>query len=102
MAIFYGMFTWLTHTLFAVNLVFIPSGKKFTIFIFIHITNYDLFLVLAAAFAAIPFFGTYLVALPAILELWLIRGEPFLAVLLFVLHYIPSYVVDDAIYSDIK
>ncbi|KRZ17705.1 Transmembrane protein [Trichinella pseudospiralis] len=68
MAFFYGMFTWLTHTLFAVSLVFIPS-------------------VCAAILAAVPFFGTYLVSFPAVLELWLIKGEPFLAAFLFFIHY---------------
>ncbi|CDW52154.1 Transmembrane protein C9orf5 [Trichuris trichiura] len=83
MAFFYGMFTWLTHTLFAVSLVFIPS-------------------VCAAILAAVPFFGTYLVAIPAALELYLLNGEPLLAVFLFAIHYGCSYVVDDAIYAGIK
>uniref|UniRef100_A0A5S6QW51 Transmembrane protein n=1 Tax=Trichuris muris TaxID=70415 RepID=A0A5S6QW51_TRIMR len=83
MAFFYGMFTWLTHTLFAVSLVFIPS-------------------VCAAILAAVPLFGTYLVAIPAALELYLINGEPLLAAFLLAIHYGCSYVVDDAIYAGIK
>lgn len=60
------------------------------------------FSVLAAVFAAVPFLGTYVAALPAVLELWLINGQPYSALLLFAAHYLPTFVIDTAFYSEMR
>lgn len=82
-ALFHGMFTWLTHTVFSANVVYLPA-------------------VLASVLAAAPFLGTYWCAVPAFLDLWLAQDRFWMAVVLLVLHvFIPSS-VDAAVYAEIK
>ncbi|XP_069161262.1 transmembrane protein 245 isoform X7 [Procambarus clarkii] len=83
MGAFYGMWTWLLHSLFSTNIVYIPS-------------------VLGAVFGAVPLVGTYWAAIPGVLELCWSRGSPTLGALLFGAQLLPMSCVDTAIYSDIK
>ncbi|XP_050735613.1 transmembrane protein 245-like isoform X3 [Eriocheir sinensis] len=83
MGAFYGMWTWLLHSLFNTNIVYIPS-------------------VLGAVFGAVPLVGTYWAAFPGALELFWHRESPSLAALLLVAQLLPMSCVDTAIYSDIK
>jgi len=83
MAVFYFMWTWLVHSVFAVKFVYLPS-------------------VVAAVLGAVPFLGSYWAALPAVLELWLVHAQPLTAALFFAAQLAPILCVDTAIYSEIK
>lgn len=84
MAAFFGLYTYTVNCLFAVSIIYLPS-------------------ILAGLFAFLPLLGTYWVALPGVLELWLAQNRPIAAILFFAAHLTPTLVaVDSAIYSEIK
>ncbi|CAH8833223.1 unnamed protein product [Trichobilharzia szidati] len=83
LAVFYGLYTSLTHTIFGLDLVVVPS-------------------VLAALLGAVPIIGTYWAVLPGVIEILIIRQSLTQAGLLILFHVLPTYVVDVAVYREIK
>ncbi|GAV02888.1 hypothetical protein RvY_13395 [Ramazzottius varieornatus] len=83
MAAFYGFFTWVLLSLFGVYVKFIPS-------------------VIASMLAVCPLVPPYVVCIPALCELWFLRGEYIAAILLVGFAITPSMFVDIAIYGDVK
>ncbi|TRY78928.1 hypothetical protein TCAL_12181 [Tigriopus californicus] len=82
MACFYGLWTYLTHTVFHASIVAIP-------------------VIVATFLAAVPLAGQYLVSFPAALEL--VLNERYLSAMgLILCHILPMWVVDAAIYSEIR
>lgn len=58
--------------------------------------------VLAAVAGAIPFIGPYWVAMPAVLEVWLVDGSPVAAIAILTLSLLPAFFVDSIINSEIE
>ncbi|CAI2724894.1 unnamed protein product [Schistosoma spindalis] len=83
LALFYGLYTSLTHIIFGLDLVIIPS-------------------VLAAILGAVPIIGTYWAVLPGAIEIIIIRQSLSQAGLLILFHLLPTYVVDVSVYREIK
>lgn len=81
MASFYGLYTWLNHTAMGSTLVYVPS-------------------LLAAVFSVVPIFATYWSCFPAVLELWILQGSLFRALGLLVFQFLPTMLVDAAIYRE--
>eukprot|EP00088_Acartia_fossae_P067928 TRINITY_DN8524_c0_g1_i10.p1 TRINITY_DN8524_c0_g1~~TRINITY_DN8524_c0_g1_i10.p1 ORF type:complete len:909 (-),score=164.41 TRINITY_DN8524_c0_g1_i10:305-3031(-) len=83
MSSFYLLWTYLTHTVSQATIVVLP-------------------MLFSSFLAAVPFTGQYLVAVPASLELWLLQDRPLAAILLMIFQVAPSWLVDAAIYSEMK
>ena len=58
--------------------------------------------VLAGIAGAVPFVGAYWVALPAVLELWLVEGQLLKALALMGLSLLPLFFVDTIINREIE
>jgi len=82
-ALFHGLWTWVTYKLFDCSLVYITS-------------------VLSACVAVTAFVGSYWACVPAVLELWLFLDKPVHALVLFLLHLYASWFIDPIIYGEIK
>lgn len=83
MAAFYGMWTWFIHNLFNVKIVYLSSA-------------------FATILGAVPFLGTYWACIPGILDLWLSQDRWIAAILFAGFQFLPTSIVDTAIYKEIK
>jgi predicted PurR-regulated permease PerM len=80
--VFHFLFTWLTFNIFNAS--------------FVYCTAF-----IAGVFSVVPVLEAYWACFGGALELILIKGQWISGCLLFVLHFIVSQVVNDAIYSEI-
>ncbi|CAL2037054.1 unnamed protein product [Caenorhabditis brenneri] len=83
MAVFYGLYTYFVHSLFDLNIVFVPSMA-------------------ATLFAAIPIMPPYIVAIFGIVELWLVRGEGAAALVFALASFAPVMFADATFYKEVK
>jgi len=83
LSLFYGLYVWVTHTLFGVELVFMPA-------------------LLAAILSLVPVVGVYWSSVPGFLVLWLVEGRFLRGASFLLLQVLPTYFVDMAVYSEIE
>ncbi|XP_039451729.1 transmembrane protein 245-like isoform X6 [Culex pipiens pallens] len=83
LALFHGLFTWLTHTIVGAHIVYLPA-------------------VLASILAAAPFLETYWCSVPAFLDLWLSQDRFWLGAFLVLVHFIVPSNFNPIIHSEIK
>ena len=80
-AAFYGLYTYVLHTIIGSNFVFLPA--------------------VIASICAVTL-KSYWAALPGCLDVWLVQNRPLGALFLLIGQIAPVYVVDTAIYSEVK
>lgn len=80
--VFYGLWTWFIHSIFLMNIIYLPS-------------------VFAAILAVVPVLGTYWACLPGVLDLWLAQGKGLHALCLAICQFLPTTIVDTTIYTEI-
>ncbi|CAF3718103.1 unnamed protein product [Rotaria sp. Silwood1] len=80
-ATFYGLYTYVLHTLLGSNFVFLPA--------------------VIASICAVTL-QSYWAALPGCFDLWFVQQRPLSAFILLFAQIVPIYIVDTAIYSEVK
>ena len=83
MSVFYLLWTYVTHVVFDASIVVLP-------------------ILFSSFIAACPFTGQHIVALPAAIELYCLQQRPIAALLLVTAQVAPSWLVDTAIYSEVR
>ena len=83
MSVFYLLWTYITHVVFDASIVVLP-------------------ILFSSFIAACPFTGQHIVALPAAMELYCLQHRPLGALLLVIFQVAPSWLVDTAIYSEVR
>jgi len=83
LSVFYGFYVWVTHTMFGLELAFMPA-------------------LMAGLLSVVPVVGVYWASAPGVLVLWLVEGRTLRALSFFLLQILPSYVIDMSIYSEIE
>lgn len=83
LSVFYSCYVWVTHTLFGVEMVFMPA-------------------LLAGVLSLIPVVGVYWSSVPGFLVLWLVDGRLLRAAVFIFLQILPTYFIDMAVYSEIE
>lgn len=78
---FYGVYTYVLHILLGSNLVFLPA--------------------VITSICAVTL-KSYWGALPGCLDLWIVQQRPLSALILLIAQIIPVYIVDTAIYSEVR
>lgn len=83
LSVFYGFYVWVTHTMFGLELAFMPA-------------------LMAGLLSVVPVVGVYWASAPGVLVLWLVEGRTLRALSFFLLQVLPSYFIDMSIYSEIE
>ena len=82
-AVFHALLSWITFKMFGCSLVYLST-------------------IFSACVAIVPVFPTYSTCLFGVIELWLIKDQFTLAIILFVIHLLASWYIDPMIYARIE
>ena len=83
LSVFYSCYVWVSHTLFGLEMVFVPA-------------------LLAGLLSLIPVVGVYWSSVPGFLVLWLVEDRFLRALVFMLLQILPTYFIDMAVYSEIE